>query len=327
MSPFPSPTNSFAQQFRHLARCSKLNRLTIGIEEEDEGLVEQGAGGTEVGVTRGGVDGAGEGGTVSGERTDDYSLITATILELEGRLDHPELVKLGGMFAALKKVSLQGPYKTAVDFCPILNAINPIALVELELRDFVEEPSTTPIDIAITRFTALESLTLIGRFYTSLFYTKILSLHSLVSIFFWFPSSPSYDDLTMLIARKPSSLKRIELNQVYAQRAPSNWEGYEGYGADDEIVPHPSWEPPYWADNLTRAQVDDLIIQAKEADVSLGEDFLEAVEIDDDYAKELELCEQLQEERDDELMYGNGDTDPEENDWTEDEDGESDFSG
>lgn len=270
------------------------------------------------------LDDVGGGEGAKGSEDEGQSIVSVTDLDILGDINKPQAIELAAIFPALKVLSLDEKVEGTPNFCAILNAVNPSALVNLELvqgRSTDAEPSPFPIDAVVARFPLLQSLKLSGRVFTPILFSHLPSLSSLTTLIFSDDTTPAYDDLAKLLSMKPSSLKKVELNQVYAERGLSQMDLDEDFEENGEIVPHPSWYPPFWESNLSRAQVDDLLRLAGAAGISLGEHIKEAIAIEDDYLKEVDLCETWQEDREAEY-YGGGDTDPgeEEEPWYTDDD-------
>lgn len=176
------------------------------------------------------------------------------------------------------------------------------------------------IDTAIARLHSLKFLSITGRIFTSLLFPQLLTLPSLTTLKFNGDYAPAYDDIALLLARKPSSLKLIELNHLFAERGPSNLDLDVEWEEDGQIVPHPQWTPPFWGDELTRSDVDSLLVTAEAAGISLGDSIKTAIAIEDDYVAELRYCEARQAE----MAYeagGNTDVGEDEESWYGDEDG------
>ena len=312
-----SSTTSLAQHFAHVSQYPNLVELVVKLYEgsygENSNVVGQEVMGAE--ASRGGAGDEsrgvqGEGavvvaskGQAGGSNIHARKCISVKTLEIAGPLDHSQMVEFVELFPLLTKVLL-ATASVSQDYSAILAAINPSTLVSLTTtvadsrRRQPQQPASDLDNANITRFTSLKFLSLHQQTFTPLFFTHVRSLPSLVTLEFEYGTDPSYKELVRLIKQGPPSLKNIELNQLYAERGPSNMDLNMDWEEDGRVVPHPDWNPAYWEDNLHHSQVKKLVVLAEAAGISLGETITGVLEIEKDYREELRLCKRLQRERD-----------------------------
>lgn len=218
------------------------------------------------------------------------------ILRLRTILSDTRFVPFIAMFHSLLTLTLSDKGPRNSNFIPLLNAIPPDELLNIEINGKLG--SLSPIDAVIPRFRSLHSLQITSIKCTPLLFDNLSTLPNLHMLLIGAFCDPSYDDLAAIIRTGPRKMKNLLLvldHLVFERGTTYEEAGFDPYVDDEgDFQPYPDWHPPAFTPRFSREDADQLLELADEEGMRLEGNLEEAIEVYDEWVGELIFCEDLQ---------------------------------